>query len=100
MQRTTLLSLTLAAGLFAALAGCPSTPKTDPDNGVSSASYRQCIGRGETNLASIASRLTLAKEQDLASPSPVHKAEWWDVPIIEITTTRDLFHNTLLGANK
>lgn len=82
-----------------ALDACKTTTP-DPDNGVSNASYRQCITRVETNTAAICSRLKVAKAQDLANPKPVHASDWWDALIGEEQATDDLCVGTLKGANQ
>ncbi len=95
-----IIGILAMCGLAMALPACKSTPTVDPDNGVSTASYRQCIAKGESNLASISSRLQVAREQDQEKPIPAHSVAWWDAQIDEVKETGNLFHSTLQGSTK
>ncbi len=93
-----IIGIVVITGLAMAIPACTSTPTTDPDNGVSNVSYRLCITKVESNVASIASKMGVAKLQDQNSPTPVHSAAWWDSLIGELRATDGLCVATLKGA--
>lgn len=88
----------LLLGVLALPACVGSTPTPDPNNGVSSASYRLAVDRADKNLSSVLVRLDMLRVDDLSSAHPRHAKEWWDAQLVLIETTKDLLDATLQGS--
>lgn len=90
---------------FTGLAGCASTPTPDPNNGVSPASYRQCLTRTDTNLDQALPKLEALAAEDLNRPVVIgdlssgsrHSAAWWEAELRELRQTSQLVKATLAG---
>lgn len=100
--------LVMACGASVAFSmGCSSTPAPDPDHGVSSASYRQCLTRTDTNLKQLVAKIQALRDEDLKRPvvigdlasGPRHSATWWEAELREATETLKLVEATLSGSN-
>lgn len=89
--------------LVAIVIACSTTPKPDPDNGVSPAGYRQAITKARDNMAGVLAKLSTIRDADLATAppaAPAHSKGWWDAQLGLLSDTATLLSDTLAGATK